>query len=183
MADLTKKYFSKSLESDLESQLNEVDFVYPRYDGESILNILPSVAELFNVKGFQHPGLKQELLDPLRGEPDNIILVLLDALAYHRMAHWLADGNNPGWSQIKNTGLLAPLTSISPSTTCAAITSFWTDSAAIQHGILGYEMWLKEFGITANMIEHKPITYRSSGGNLRLAGFDPETFLPVKSIA
>lgn len=183
MDDLTKKYFRKSLETDLASQLNQVNFVYPRYNGESILNILPSVAELFGVKGFQHPGLKPELLDPIREEPDNIILVLLDALAYQRMANWLDIEENPGWSQIKNTGLLAPLTSICPSTTCAAITSFWTDSAAIQHGILGYEMWLKEYGITANMIEHKPITYRSSGGNLRLAGFDPETFLPVESIA
>jgi hypothetical protein len=48
---------------------------------------------------------------------------------------------------------------------------------------MGYEMWLKEYGVTANMIEHKPITYRSGGGNLTLAGFDPDTFLPVGSIA
>ncbi len=182
MTDLIQSYFTASLERDLASQLMSEDFVYPRYGGESILNILPSVGELFDIEGFQHPSLKSELVDPIRGEPRNIIVVLLDALAYHRMASWISESDSLGWNRLKETGLLAPITSISPSTTCAAITSFWTDSAAIEHGILGYEMWLKEYGITANMIEHKPITYRSSGGSLSLAGFDPTTFLPVESI-
>ena len=183
MADLLQSHFKRSLETDLVSQVKSGEFVYPRYDGESILNILPSVGDLFEVEGFQHSGLKADLLDPIRGKPQNIVLVLLDALAYHRLENWIKDQPNQGCARIKEGGLLAPLTSISPSTTCAAITSFWTDSAAIEHGILGYEMWLKEYGITANMIEHKPITYRSAGGSLSLAGFDPKTFLPVDSIA
>ncbi len=183
MTGTIKTPFSTSQETDLAAQADGSEFVFPRYRGESILNILPSISELFGFGGFQHPPLRSELLDPIRGEPRNVILVLLDALAFHRLRDWLAEDPGIGWNRLREGGLLAPLTSISPSTTCAAITSYWTDSAAIEHGILGYEMWLKEYGITANMIEHKPITYRTSGGGLTLAGFDPLTFLPVDSIA
>jgi predicted AlkP superfamily pyrophosphatase or phosphodiesterase len=51
------------------------------------------------------------------------------------------------------------------------------------HGVLGYELWLKEYGIVANMIEHKPITYSGRSGNLSNAGFSPDNFLFGKSIA
>lgn len=170
-------------EGDLLSQRDAGEFIYPRYQGESILNILPTIANQFHLPVFQHPSLSAELVAPLKGEPQNIILVLLDALSYHRLENWLGEDQNLAWHQLQEQGILAPLTSICPSTTCAAITSYWTDSSAFEHGVLGYEMWLKEFGITANMIEHKPITYRGRGGGLELAGFDPETFLPVQSIA
>lgn len=183
MTESLEKLIAASTEPKLHSQAHNQHFVYPRYEGESILNILPSVAALLGVDGFQHPGLEPKILSPLQREPQNIILILMDALAYHRLENWLAEEKDLGWHQLSDQGVLTPLTSICPSTTSAAITSYWTDSAAAQHGIMGYEMWLKEYGITANMIEHKPIQYRSGGGGLALAGFDPLSFLPVSSIA
>lgn len=182
MTDPIQAQFQPSLGKDLAGLVQSDGFIFPRYGGESILNILPSAADLFGLEGFQHPALAPHLLDPIQGPAQNIILVLVDALAYQRLAQWLGEEEGLGWNQLKGNGLLAPLTSISPSTTCAAITSFWTDSAAIEHGILGYELWLKEYGVTANMIEHKPIAYRGAGGSLSLAGFDPLAFLPVDSI-
>jgi hypothetical protein len=175
-------FFSQSSAQELETLAGSKELIEPRYQGGSILNILPSIARLLNLADFQHPTLAPELLSPLQKEPQNIILVLMDALAYHRLDNWLAEDQDLSWHQLRDQGVYAPLTSICPSTTSAAITSYWTDSAAIEHGILGYEMWLKEFGIVANMIEHKPIAYRSGGG-LTSAGFDPENFLPVQPIA
>jgi predicted AlkP superfamily pyrophosphatase or phosphodiesterase len=74
-------------------------------------------------------------------------------------------------------GYLYPLTSIVPSTTSAALTTLWTGANAAQHGIMGYEMWLKEFGLVANMILHKPMSYRGDVGGLSRAGFQPEGFI------
>ena len=169
-------------EGDLLSQVQGGSFIYPRYQGESILNILPTISRLFKLPDLRHPPLAEDLISPFRDQPQNIILVLLDALAYHRLEAWIGEEKNLAWNWLRERGILAPLTSICPSTTCAAITSYWTDSSAFEHGIMGYEMWLKEYGITANMIEHKPITYRGRGGGLDLAGFDPESFLPVSSV-
>ena len=183
MNEFPERLFNTAPEGDLQSSIDSEEFVLPRYQGQSVLNILPSVANLFGLPDFQHPVLREELLSPLQKKPQNIILILLDALAFHRLDAWLAEEKGLGWHTLRDRGIYAPLTSICPSTTSAAITSYWTDSAAAEHGVMGYEMWLKEYGVTANMIEHKPIAYRSRGGGLALAGFDPETFLPVRSIA
>lgn len=168
---------SKQIHQVLESG----DFIAPEYFKNSILNIPASAAYLMDIPGFKHNPVDQTLLDPIRGSTKNIILVLVDALAFHRLEKWLAEDENLPWHKLLQNGFLTPATSICPSTTCAAITSYWTDSSAAEHGVMGYEMWLKEFGITANMITHKPITYRQPGGDLTLAGFDPENYLTVES--
>ena len=71
----------------------------------------------------------------------------------------------------------APLTSVTPSTTCAALTSIWTGKSPAEHGIVGYEQWLKEYGMVANMITHAPFSFEGQVGSLRHAGFAPTEFL------
>ncbi|MBW8010325.1 MAG: alkaline phosphatase family protein [Chloroflexi bacterium] len=154
-------------------------FVYPNYDGDSILNIPSSICRLLGAPEFGASGLREEILVPLGKNIRRVILVLMDALALHRLQRWIAAGDLPVWESLLAQGLLAPITSITPSTTSAALTTLWTGRPALEHGILGYELWLKEYGIVTNMISHKPITYRGQGGNLSSAGFDPETFLPA----
>jgi len=107
----------------------------------------------------------------------------MDALAFHRLQRWMADDESLIWNRLAASGICAPITSIVPSTTSACLPTLWTGFPPARHGITGYEMWLKEYGITANMIEHKPIAYQGSGGGLERAGFAPESFLPVDSIS
>ncbi|MCJ7718139.1 MAG: alkaline phosphatase family protein [Anaerolineales bacterium] len=182
MTVLIKKIYKYIIDNPLQLLTHGGKFISPQYEGLSILNIPASAGKLLNVPGFNSPPLQPDLLDPIRGNIKNIIVILVDALGFNRLEEWLEEEKSMIWHSLLDQGVLAPITSISPSTTCAAITSLWTDSSATQHGIMGYEMWLKEYGVTANMIEHKPITYRGGGGNLSLAGFDPETFIPVGSI-
>ena len=182
MSDISKSISDQIFNQMMPGLSLADEFIVPHYNGLSILNIPSSIGALLDVNGFTNPGLKPELFSSITGNPKNIILILMDALAFSRLQEWLGEEPDLIWNSLLEQGLLAPLTSITPSTTCAAITSFWTAASAAQHGILGYEMWLKEYGVAANMIEHKPITYRGGVGNLSLAGFDPETFLPVDSI-
>ena len=166
-----------------KENLFDAELTPPEYEGGSILNIPASVGEILNVSGFPNQPLNPGILETFSSQVDNLILVLVDALAYHRLEEWLNEDPELPWHKIAENGILAPLTSICPSTTCAAITSFWTGRPAAEHGIIGYEMWLKEFGIVTNMIEHKPITYRARGGGLELAGFEPESFLNIPSVS
>lgn len=182
MPDLNQKILQNISSNALPGLEIGPDLVSPHYQGYSILNIPSSAGNWLETPGFSSAPLASEITAPIQGDVKNIIVILLDALGYQQFTKWLLEKSDLIWNQLQKDGLLVPLTSICPSTTCAAITSFWTDSAPTQHGIVGYEMWLKEFGITANMIEHKPITYRAPGGNLSLAGFDPENFLTVGSI-
>jgi predicted AlkP superfamily pyrophosphatase or phosphodiesterase len=111
-----------------------------------------------------------------------VLVVLVDALAFHRLKRWISDGVAPVWRGLAQDGLFTPLTSIVPGTTAAALTSLWTGRSAAAHGIIGYEMWLKEYGLVANMILHSPSSFQGDAGGLGRAGFTPENFMPLPTL-
>jgi hypothetical protein len=43
-------------------------------------------------------------------------------------------------------------------------------------------MWLKEYGLVANMVNHSAAAFGGDPGGLRRAGFRPESFLPVPTL-
>lgn len=93
----------------------------------------------------------------------------------HRFQRWLGEGGVPLWGDFPDQSLLAPLTSVVPSTTSCALPSIWSGLSPAQHAMVGYELWLKEYGVVANMITHSPF---STPGSLEKAGFKPEEALP-----
>ncbi len=163
-------------------------FIYPDYSGGSILNIPSSLCRLMGVPDLNGKPLHAEILTPLldSGPVRRIVLVLMDALSLRRFQHWTQGGGlgetAPVWNHLAQGGLLAPLTSIVPSTTSAAITSLWAGRSAAEHGIAGYELWLKEYGVVANMITQSPITFHNGASSLTQAGFDPEKYLPFTTL-
>jgi hypothetical protein len=157
-------------------------FLLPRYDGQSILNIPDSVCRWLDIPTLGAGPLVPEIHDPLGNGIRRVILILMDALALHRFQAWLEAETAPVWNRLTRGGLLAPLTSIAPSTTSSAITTLWTGQSPAVHGIVGYEVWLKEYGIVANMILHSPMTFRDGVGSLEKAGFDAKEFLTTPTL-
>ncbi len=157
-------------------------FLYPAYEGNSILNVPDTICRLLNVPEISGRPLEGMIYQPLGGTARRVVAILVDALALHRLRRWMEDGTAPVWRTLQEQGVLAPLTSISPSTTCAALTSLWTGRSPREHGIVGYELWLKEYGVVANMITHGPIQFRGGGGSLEKAGFKPEEYLPYPTL-
>lgn len=153
------------------------DLIYPHYNGHSILNLPSSICRWLGAPGLGAGPLASELLSPLEGSYRRVILVLMDALAFHRLSRWMQEGQTPVWAALAEQGLFAPLTSVTPSTTSSALTALWTGRSPAEHGITGYEMWLKEYGIVANTILHMPISFKSDLGALSRAGFEPENFI------
>jgi hypothetical protein len=159
-----------------------VDVQHPYYDGYSILNVPSTICRLLGVPELGAPALSIPLDQVLGDGIRRVVLVLMDALALHRLQRWLAESVAPVWAELAQNGFLVPLTSIIPSTTSAALTTLWTGRSPYEHGIMGYEMWLKEYGIIANMILHTPASFDSSPGSLTRAGFDPPTYLPFPTL-
>ena len=157
-------------------------FLYPNYEGGSILNIPSTICRLLGVPDFGAAPLTPEIISPLGNSYKRVLLILMDALALHRLQRWMADGDAPLWSQLEQNGLLASITSITPSTTSAALTSLWTGRSTAVHGIVGYEMWLKEYGIVANTILHSPMSFHNDSGSLERAGFSPDKFMPLPTL-
>lgn len=152
-------------------------FQHPDYSGRSILNIPGSVSKLLGAPDFGAPTLDAEILSQLETSYQCIILLLVDALSFLRFQSWLNEDAFSFWRRMAGKGILVPITSVVPSTTCAALTSLWTGKSPAEHGIVGYELWLREFGMVTNMITHSPFSFQGQAGSIRNSGFDPVAFL------
>jgi hypothetical protein len=181
MADLTSKLINRiSMQKLPDLQLKD-DCLHPAYGGLSILNLPGSLSEWLGADQLHHPPIDIASLDDLAADAEQVICVLIDAVALHRFKQWVAQPDSKLAPYVEQ-GLLATLTSVVPSTTSAALTSLWTGRSPAEHGILGYEIFLKEFGLIANMITHAPAVFDGRAGLLYSAGLDPEQFLPVASL-
>lgn len=179
MADLSRDLLSRLHAQRIPGLELGDGFVYPDYSGQSILNIPNSICAALGVPAFGAPGLHGDILAHLGGPYQRVVFVLVDALAFHRLQAWMQEPEFAIWKQCAEAGLLAPLSSVSPSTTCAALTSLWTGSAPAQHGIVGYELWLREYGVVANMILQSPFSFERQAGSLAHAGFVPREFMDL----
>lgn len=152
--------------------------VHPFYGGLSILNLPSSLARWLGAPPLPHPALDLPGLDNLMAGARQIVLILADAVAFERFRRWV-DGPASGLQPLIGKGLLAPLTSVVPSTTVSALTTLWTGRSPAEHAQVGYELFLKEYGLVANMLTHSPAVLEGQPGLLHRAGLDPETALPV----
>jgi hypothetical protein len=157
-------------------------FVYPDYQGGSILNLPASICQWLGVQPLHALPLYPDRAVSSAGDIRRVILVLVDALALHRLQRWMSDGTAPVWAHLAEQGRLSALTSVVPSTTSTALTTLWTGRSPAEHGVVGYELWLKEYGVVSNMILHTPISFENDAGSLARAGFDAEQFLNLPTL-
>lgn len=183
MRDLTPALLPR-LESHRLDGLNAgPQAVYPYYEGYSLANITPSLCHWLGVPGLGGLPLGEEILGLYNRVFQHVILLVVDGMGLNTLQAALelakTDPDYAVWGELAADGALAAITSIVPSTTSAALTTFWTGSTPAEHGIVGYEVWLKEYSMIANMILHAPASFTGEIGSLRKAGFDPQSFLPV----
>lgn len=163
-----------------------VNEIHPNYTGYSIANLPASICRWLDAPPALDNPLADTILSRLQPSYQHIILVLVDGLRldfFRRFAlESIEQGMHREWGGIFQDGLLTPLTSMAPSTTSAALTTLWTGRLPAEHGVIGYELFLKEFGVTANMIFHSVASFIGDTGSLYRSGFDPEAFLPVPTL-
>lgn len=153
--------------------------ILPAYDGYSLVNLPSTVCGWLGIPGIGAPALSAAYTSALKPRYRHVVVTLVDALGLSLFEQFLCQSPWQGWQP---RAVLAPLTSITPSTTASALTSIWTGAAPASHGILGYEMWLKEYSLIANMITHSPAASNGDVGSLQRAGFSPGQFLPVPTL-
>ncbi len=156
--------------------------VYPDYQGGSIMNVPDSLCHWFGVPELASRPLKPDLTPFNDRTFQRIVVILMDALSLQRLRRWMAEDESLVWNRFQENGMLAPLTSVVPCTTSAALTTFWTGRSPAEHGIAGYELWLKEYGLVANMITHSPMSFANGASSLEQAGFKPETYLTYPTL-
>jgi hypothetical protein len=188
MKNLQSKLLPKILDASLDGLDVGGSMVLPYYDGLSISNIPSSISSWLGSSEFGSGLLSDEIHQAVGKEYQHVVLTLVDGLGFEWFLKYLKQerDNQSGisriWDHWLQNAVLAPLTSVVPSTTSAALTTYWTGRGPASHGVLGYQVWLKEFGTIANMILLSANAYKHESGGLIQAGFDPETFLPVPTM-
>lgn len=181
MPDHTEKLLPRLLDGNLEGVDLGQEAVLPAYDGLSILNVPSSLCMWMGISPLQHPGLRLPALDELAQSTQQILLLLIDGLGWDSYRDWEADV-----PEILDTAhdevILAPLTSVVPSTTSSALTTLWTGSSPAEHGLVGYELFLKEVGMVTNMITFSPMYLGAPVDLLGSTGIEPGEMLPGKTL-
>ena len=91
MIDLTEQLISQIKAHKLPGLDLPDELVHPNYDGFSILNTPNSICSLLDIPPKNEiPALSPEILSPLGKGIEKVLVILMDALALHRLQAWMA---------------------------------------------------------------------------------------------
>jgi hypothetical protein len=141
----------------------------------SLVNLMNSIVAKFGVLP-KHDVLDVNVLGNKFERAERVVLILIDALGYEAALKIFKENE----SDLKTFGSPYRLSTIFPSTTVAALATVATAALPIEHGMLGYVLYLKEYGTMANMIEFSPLGMQRD--SLISRGANPSTFLEVPTI-
>lgn len=120
----------------------------PDYHANSIVNLMSAICRACNadISSYTpHPKLSIMELESAK----NIILLLIDGLGYEYLLRY-------GEGSTLKKYLSGSMTSVFPTTTASAITTFATAVAPMQHAVTGWFMHLKEIGCVTAVLPFTP---------------------------
>lgn len=157
-------------------------FVWPRYEGLSNGNLAATAAQAL---GTTLPGvlppLRDGLLDGLLDGVDRVILLVMDALGWEQLQWVMTRHSHVVFHQLAERGRLCPITTGFLSTTNSVLSTIWTGRPPVEHGLLAYELFMREWLMAVESIGFSAV-HEPFAGTLMGWDFDPDTFLPVPSI-
>jgi len=124
------------------------NMIKPDYETASIVNLMSSILQGLGQHSNRHSALSA--LDNERLlRASNIVLLVIDGLGYNYLT------NNAPHSTL-HSHLHSTLTTVFPSTTATAITTYMTGLAPQQHGLTGLFTYIQELGSILTVLPAKP---------------------------
>ncbi len=178
MSDLAEALLKELIQYPESPDANGEAVVWPRYDGLSVGNLPATIGALLGVTPPPGvlPPLRADVLGDLGTGVRRVVLLLMDGLGWLRLQALLAE-HPLAMGRLTQNGRLLPLTSLFPSTTNNVLTSLWTGLPPARHGLIAYNLYLREFGMAVEAISFAPY-FRSFAGDLDRWGLIDEHFVP-----
>ena len=148
--------------------------IMPEYGGGSITSVPRFIERALGLKPDQTP--LNQAVEELPSY-DRIMLFILDGIGYRRVLSLFDAHPDLILRALGERGWFFPLTSVFPSTTVAALASLSTGMTPLEHGLIGYRLYLRETSSITNMIRFSLLGSRRSDAAFD-AGLDPERLLP-----
>lgn len=154
--------------------------VMPQYAGLGLANLMPTILQAYGAPLRNQLPLAGEIAanDLLQGAK-RIVLLLIDGLGYQQLVRQLATNAGLSLGDHIRDGLIAPITTVAPSTTASALTTLNFGLTPQEHGILGVHLYLREFAIVAHMLRLGPLIGPWSFSDL---GFDSGVLFPFETV-
>ena len=163
------------------------EFVFPAYDGLSLLNVPHTVADLLNALLPGSAPFDSRVWGDAQPtqQIDRVVAFLLDGMGYlHLQMLCQEDAElNTIVSDLTDGRGIVPLTSVMPSTTAVALTTLWTGAAPGVTGMIGSLMYLRELYTIGDMLKFIPATGKHEPDDFARWGLPPETFVPVPGVS
>lgn len=141
----------------------------PDYRGGSIVNLMASIRMAFGGDGNGYPPLAA--VTPRELQQRHVVLIVIDGLGYDFLSR-RADSTLFRLCRQR-------ITSVFPTTTASAMTTFMTGVAPQQHGVTGWFTWFRELGTVATVL---PFTPRYGGSPFTEVGIEPQELFNRQSV-
>ena len=128
----------------------------PDFSGNSLVNLMSTLFSAMGGVDNGYPLLTNLNSDAIKNSR-NVVLLVIDGLGYDYL---MKVGAGSSFQQY----LKAKLTSVFPTTTASAITTFMTGLAPQQHGLTGWYVYLKELGCVTAVLPCRPRMPNASFG-------------------
>ena len=135
------------------------ELILPNYE-HCILNTITSILKYYNVE-TEHKSL-EKLDKELEQKYKNVVFIILDGMGEH-----ILTPISPNGFFKKNE--LDCVTSVYPSTTTAALTTYYAGKPPYETGWIAWSQYFKEYGRALDMLSHKE-SYK--GENIKSAKID-----------
>ena len=124
--------------SSLRAEFGEDGYLFPDYEGYCFANVPHTVASVLGVEtGRTLP--EDVLADADASDVENVLVVLVDGFGFEQ---WRRErDHHPFLDRLSAEARVTPLTSIYPSETAAAITTFHTGRLPAEHGVVGWDVY------------------------------------------
>jgi len=156
--------------------------VIPDYDGYAISSVPALIRRLFGENVAEGADLGATVLERVAAPARKVVLLVVDGLGLLHLQDLVERYPDLYLARLIEGGLLVPLTSVFPSTTVAALTTFNTGLTPQEHGMVGYRLYLKETLSITNMI-HLSLLGNAQGESAVGAGINLEAFVGAPSLS
>lgn len=146
----------------------------PDYDGFGIANLMGSVIGALGRTGEPSVLAPCPVLPSTQlAEARHVVLLVIDGLGRAQLAQHAPQG-------CMAKARITDLTSVFPSTTASAVSTYMTGDAPITHGMTGWHIWYKELGVIGAPL---PFRIRGSDVGLERMGLSANALFATRSLA
>ncbi|MCK4570826.1 alkaline phosphatase family protein [Candidatus Bipolaricaulota bacterium] len=152
--------------------------VFPDYEGYCIANVPSLIGSILGMN--DNSSAISKLGKPFENY-ERVVFLVLDGFGYRKAQTLFQEFPDSALKELGESGCQVALTSVYPSTTVAALTSLSTGLTPLEHGMIGYRLYLRETASITNMIRFTTMGNSQADSAFDI-GLDRETLIPLPTV-